>query len=108
MKAFMILGILLTLAMIFLTYRKDKEIKKLLLSLGSFSLIISLAIMGNLTRPVLPIYLAHLILVLFSWMGLWVYMLKRKYYWWVIVSPIFTIGLFLLLEFLTGSGHSLM
>jgi len=108
MKAFMILGILLTLAMIFLTYRKDKEIKKLLLSLGSFSLIISLAIMGNLTRPVLPIYLAHLILVLFAWMGLWVYMVKRKYYWWVIVSPIGTIGLFLLLEFLTGSGHSLM
>lgn len=108
MKAFMILGILLTLAMIFLTYRKDKEIKKLLLSLGSFSLIISLAIMGNLTRPVLPIYLAHLILVLFAWMGLWVYMVKRKYYWWVIVSPIVTIGLFLLLEFLTGSGHSLM
>jgi hypothetical protein len=108
MKAFMILGILLTLGMIFLTYRKDKEMKKLLLSLGSFSLIISLAIMGNLTRPVLPIYLAHLILVLFSWMGLWVYMLKRKYYWWVIVSPIFTIGLFLLLEFLTGSSHSLM
>jgi hypothetical protein len=104
MQAVIILGILLTLAMIFFTYRKDKELKSFLLSLASFFLIISFAIMGNLTRPVLSIYFAHLILVFFAWMGVWVYMLKRKYYWWVIVSPIGTIGLFLLLEFLTGSG----
>jgi len=108
MKALMIVSIVLTLGMVFFKYRKDHDIQKLLLALGSFAVMVSLAIMGNLTRPVVPIYLAHLILVLFSWGGVLLYIVKRKYYWWVIVSPLCTIGLFLLLEFLTGSGHSLL
>ena len=79
--------------------------KKFFISLGTFCVIVSLAVLGNATRQIMPIYMAHTVLVLLSWGGLIVYLLRDRYYWWIIFSPVITIGVFLLLEFLTGSGH---
>lgn len=108
MKALIILAILATLALIFFQYKKNKNLKKLFITLMTFAVIISLAVVGNLTRPVMPIYLAHMILVILAWGGLMMYVFKDKYYWWLIFSPIITIGLFLVLEFLSGSAHELV
>ena len=105
MKALIILAILATLAIIFFQYSSNKDLKKLFIALGSFLLIISLAIMGNLTRQVIPLFMAHIVLIVIAWGGLMVYLVRDRYYWWVIFSPVVTIGLFLLLELLTGSGH---
>ena len=68
-------------------------------------IIVSLGIMGNLTRQIIPLFMTHIILIIVSWGGLIVYLVRDKYYWWIIFSPVVTIGLFLLLELLTGSGH---
>ena len=108
MKAIIILTILATLGIIFFQFTRSKDLKKLLISLSTFGMIISLAVVGNLTRPVIPMYIAHMILVIFAWCGLMIYVFKDRYYWWVLISPIATIGLFLLLELLTGSGHELV
>ena len=108
MKALIILAILATLAILFFQYSKNKDLKKLLISLVTFAVIISLAVVGNLTRQVFPIFIAHIILIIIAWGGLLVYMFKDRYYWWVLFSPMVTIGLFLLLELLTGSGHELV
>jgi hypothetical protein len=105
MKAIIILMIILTLGVIFLYYFKTRNLKKLLISLGTFGVILSLAVVGNVTRQVIPLFIAHLILLVFAWGGLLVYLVKERYYWWVIFSPFVTIGLFLVLELLTGSGH---
>ena len=107
MKALIILAILLTLGIIFFKYSKDKILKKLLVSLGTFGLIIALAVVGNLTRPVIPIYIAHIVLVIVAWGTLMVYVFKHKYYWWLLFSPVVTIVLFLVLEYITGSAHEL-
>ncbi len=107
MKALIILLILATLAAIFFSYSRNKDLKKLFIALGSFLLIISLGIMGNLTRQIMPLFLAHIVLIILAWGGLIVYLVRDRYYWWVIFSPLVTIGLFLLLELLTGSGHEL-
>jgi len=107
MKALIILGILVTLAIIFFQYSRQKDLKKLFIALGSFLLIISLGIMGNLTRQVIPLFMAHIVLIVIAWGGLMVYLMRDRYYWWIIFSPVVTIGLFLLLELLTGSGHEL-
>ncbi len=107
MKALIILAILITVAIIFFQYSRNKNLKKLLIALATFGVIVSLAVVGNLTRPVIPIFIAHIILVIIAWGGLMVYLLKEKYYWWIIFSPIVTIALFLLLEILTGSGHEI-
>jgi hypothetical protein len=108
MKALVILVVLVTLAIIIYKYTKDKDLKKLLIALSTFGMIISLAIMGNLTRPIIPIFIAHTILIIGAWGAGVLYLFKEKYYWWVILSPLLTIGLFLLLELLTGSGHELI
>jgi len=108
MKAIIIIGILATLAIIIFNYTKDKNLKKLLFSLMTFGMIASLAVVGNLTRPVIPIYITHMILVILAWGGLVIYVFSRKYYWWLIFSPVVTIGLFLLLEYLEGSRHGIL
>ena len=107
MKALIILAILATLAIIFFQYTRSKDLKKLFIALGTFLIIVSLGIMGNLTRQIIPLFMAHIILIIVSWGALIVYLVRDKYYWWVIFSPVVTIGLFLLLEFLTGSGHEI-
>ncbi len=105
MKAFIVLVVIATLAIIIFQYIKSKNLKKLLIALASFGLIVSLGVMGNLTRPIIPIFLAHIVLLIVSWGGLMFYLWRERYYWWVILSPIVTIALFLILEILTGSGH---
>jgi hypothetical protein len=107
MKALIILVILATLGIIFFQYSRNKNIKKLLIALATFGMIVSLAVVGNLTRPVIPIFIAHIILIIMAWGGLMVYLMKEKYYWWIIFSPVVTIVLFLVLEMLTGSGHDI-
>lgn len=105
MKALIILAILATFGTVFFQYSRNKDLKKLFIALITFGIIIALAVVGNLTRPVMPIFLAHIMLIIVSWGGLIVYLIRDKYYWWIIFSPVVTIGLFLLLELLTGSGH---
>ncbi|OQX76109.1 MAG: hypothetical protein B6D54_04585 [Epsilonproteobacteria bacterium 4484_65] len=107
MKALIILAILATLTIIFFQYTRSKDLKKLLIALGSFGLIVSLGVIGNLTRQVIPLFLAHIVLMIAAWGGLILYLIRDRYYWWVIFSPVVTIGLFLLLELLTGSGHEI-
>jgi hypothetical protein len=108
MKALIIIGILVTFGSIFFSYSRNKDIKKLSVALGSFILIISLGVMGNITRQIIPLFLAHIILIVFAWGGLLFYLLRDRYYWWVIFSPAVTIILFLILEFLTGSAHEIL
>ena len=108
MKALIIIAILVTIAITFFKYTRDKDTKKLLIALASFAMLISLAVVGNLTRSVIPLYISHLLLVIVAWLGVWWYVLKGKYYWWIIFSPMITIGLFLLLEFLEGSRHGIL
>jgi len=103
MKVLVILLILVTLALIFVLYSRDKNLKKFLLSLVTFALILSLGVIGNLTRSVMPLFMAHLILLIISWGALIVYLFKARYYWWILFSPVITIGLFLLLESISGS-----
>ena len=108
MKALIILAVLVTFGVMFLQYSKNKKLQKLLISLATFAAIISLAIAGNLTRTVVPLFIMHEILILISWGALLMYIFKDKYCWWWFVSPLATIGLFLLLEFLEGSRHGIL
>jgi len=105
MKGLLVLVIISTLIIIFLYYYKTKDLKKLFILLGTFGMILSLAVMGNITRQVMPLFIAHLVLLIFAWGGLLIYLFKDRYYWWIIFSPAVTIGLFLIMELLTGSGH---
>ena len=107
MKAIIILVIFATLGIIFFQYNRNRNLKKLLVAITTFAAIVTLSVVGNVTRPVMPIFITHIMLIIVAWGGLILYLFKEKYYWWVIFSPIITIGLFLLLEFLAGSGSEI-
>jgi len=105
MKAFLVIAILLTFGLIFLLYSRNRDSKKLLISLGSFIVIIALGIMGNITRPVIPFFLAHIILIVFAWVGLLYYVIRGRYVWWLIFSPAVTIVLFVIWSLIAGSRY---
>ena len=107
MKAFIILTVFATLGIIFFQYSRNKDLKKLFIALITFAVIIALSVVGNVTRPVMPIFLAHMMLIIASWVGLVLYLVRERYYWWLIFSPVVTIVLFLLLETVAGSGSHL-
>ena len=107
MKAIIILVIFATLGIIFFQYSRNRDLKKLLIAITTFAVIVTLSVVGNVTRPVMPIFIAHIMLIIVAWGGLILYLFKEKYYWWVIFSPVVTIGLFLVLEFLAGSGSEI-
>jgi len=108
MKVLIILAILATLALIVFSYSRNKDLKKLFIALGSFGVLVALGIMGNLTRQVIPLFMVHIVLIVFAWGGILWYLIRDRFYWWIIFSPAVTLGLFLLLEFLTGSGHEMV
>jgi len=105
MKALLVIAILLTFGLIFFRYSRSKDTKKLFISLGSFILLITLGIVGNITRPVIPFFLAHVILIVFAWAGLLYYMLRDRYVWWLIFSPVVTIALFVIWSLIAGSRY---
>jgi len=105
MKALLVIAILLTFGLIFFFYSRNKDTKKLLIALGSFVWIISLGITGNITRPVIPFFLAHIVLIVFAWVGLLYYLLRGKYVWWLIFSPVVTVILFVAWSLIAGSRY---
>lgn len=104
MKAMIILAILLTLGLIGLDFYRHRDWKKLLISLGVFGVILTLAGLGNMVHSVIPIFIAHFVLIVIAWGGLLFYIFRDKLYWPAIFSPLVTILLFVLLERVIGSG----
>jgi len=104
MKALIIIAIVITILSIGISFYRSRNWKKLLISLGLFTLILTLAGLGNMTRSIVPLFIAHFILILSAWGALILYILRDKIYWQVIVSPFVTIIIFLILERLIGSG----
>jgi hypothetical protein len=104
-KTVIVMAILATFGLIFLRYSRNKDMKRFLISLGSFILIITLGIVGNITRPVIPFFLAHIVLIVFAWLGLLYYLIRGRYLWWSIFAPVTTIVLFVAWSLIAGSRY---
>ena len=106
MKGMIIVAILLTLGFVALDFYRHRDWKKLLISLGVFAAILTLAGLGNMLRTVIPLFIAHFVLIVIAWGALLFYIFRDKLYWQVILTPTVTILLFLLLEKVVGSGSA--
>jgi hypothetical protein len=104
MKAMVILAVLLTVVSIGLSFYRSRDWKKLLISSGLFAAILVFSGLGNMTRSVIPLFIAHFVLIVFAWVALLYYVAKGKLYWQVMVLPVVTILFFLFLERVIGSG----
>ena len=106
MKGRIVLVTILTLIFIFLDFKKRQDYKKSAIALAIFILIISLGYSGFiLIRGIPPLFLAHIVLLFGSYLGLMWYLFKGKLYPYLIASPIVTEALYILLNFIEGSRY---
>jgi len=63
-----------------------------------------MATFGMMTRPVIYIFILHIIFLIISWNSILWYIFRDKYYTHLYLSPLITLSLYMLGEFLFGSG----
>ena len=97
--------IVLTLALIALDAYRRRDLRKSLVALASFALILGFAAMGLNMRAILPLFVAHTLLILFAWSALLYYLLRGRYYWWAFWLPALSLALFVGLNFMEGSRY---
>jgi hypothetical protein len=82
MKTLIVLAILATFVMAFLGYRKNKDLKKLFITLGSFIVLLYILWVGfRVSVAIFPLKIANIVLGFFAWGGIVYYMLRL---WWLV------------------------
>ena len=106
MKTVIILAILATFVMIFVTYNKNKDFKKLFVSLLSFVVMLYVLWVGfRVSIAIFPLKIANIVLGFFAWGGIVYYILRDRYVWWVIFSPLLVPLSFVLFSLVGGSRY---
>ena len=106
MKTLIVLAILATFVMAFLAYRKNKDLKKLFITLGSFIVLLYILWVGfRVSVAIFPLKIANIVLGFFAWSGVVYYILRDRYIWWLILSPLLVPLLFVLFSMIGGSRY---
>ena len=106
MKTLIILAILATFVISFVSYNKNRDIKKLVITLGSFIAMLYLLWVGfRVSIAIFPLKIANIVLGFFAWGGIVYYMLRDRYVWWVIFSPLLVPLLFVIFSLIGGSRY---
>ena len=104
MKVLIVLALFLAMGLIFLSYKRENSIQKLLFSLAVLGAIIGLVIVGNMMRSLMPLFLAHIMALILAYGGLIYYILRARTQWILWSLPIFTLLFYLLLAWI-GNEH---
>ena len=104
MKAIIILAILLAIGLIILFYKREKDTPKMLFSLFILSSIIGLAVVGNVMRSLMFLFLAHIMALIFSYGALLYYVFRDRtqWIWWLL--PVGTLALYVFFAWV-GNKH---
>ena len=103
MKVIIVLAILFSMGLIFLMYKRDKNIKKMLFSLALLAGLISLGVVGNVMRSLMPLFLTHMVTLIIAYGLLIVYILRDRLYWYIAL-PVVTLVLYVLFAWI-GNEH---
>jgi len=104
MKPLLILILLLNITLVFYVHKRDRDIKNTLFTLFLFIMLSSMATFGMMTRPVIYIFLLHIIFLVISWGSILWYIFRDKYYMHLHLSPLITLSLYMLGEVVFGSS----
>ncbi len=104
MKALIILAIFLAFGLIFLAYKRESDTQKMLFSFFILFSIIGLAVVGTVMRSLTPLFLAHIVALIFSYGGLIYYIFRERKQWILWGLPVGTLALYLLLAWI-GNRH---
>jgi len=104
MKAVIVLAILFAIGVIVLMYKREDDTQKMAFSFFILLTIIGFAVVGNVMRSVMPLFLAHVIALIISYGGLIYYVFKDKTQWILWLLPLATLVLYFLIAWI-GNKH---
>ena len=106
MKTVIILAILATFVMIIVKYNKNRDIKTLFISTVSFAVMLYILWVGfRVSIAIFPLKILNIVLGFFSWGGIMYYILRGRYVWWVIFSPLIVPVSFVIFSLIGGSRY---
>ena len=101
-----IILVLITLAIIFFQYKKEKNIKKSLIATALFVYLLVAGYSGYiLMRAVPPLAFTHLIAIIAGYFAIFYYLFKNKLYTYIFIAPLVTIAIYFGLNFIEGSRY---
>jgi len=101
-----IILVLITLAIIFFQYKKEKNIKKSIIATALFSYLLIIGYSGYiLMRIVPPLVFIHLLAVIAGYFAMFWYLFKNKLYIYIFIAPLVTIAIYFGLNFIEGSRY---
>ncbi|SFV58480.1 hypothetical protein MNB_SV-13-846 [hydrothermal vent metagenome] len=104
MKIVIVLAILLAVALITLFYKKEEDTFKMLFSFFVLFYIIGLAIVGTVMRSLMPLFLAHVVALIFSYGALLYYIFRDRKQFIIWLLPFGTLALYVVLAWI-GNEH---
>jgi hypothetical protein len=104
MKALIVVAILLAIGLIVLMYKREDDVQKMAFSFFALLAIIGLAVVGNVMRSVMPLFLAHTIALIISYGGLLYYVIRGKTQWLAWILPVLTLVLYVVIAWV-GNRH---
>ncbi|GEM_PF-3862401 len=107
LKLLLTLLILGTLLLLLRSYTQERNLSRLLRGVVLFGVVSGLGVVGMMTRPIVPLFIAHLLVMVVAWGGLIRYLWQEKFYPIALFLPLVPVGIFILLELLTGSRHGI-
>ena len=107
MKVFIILAILMAMGLIILMYKRENNLNKMLFSFVILFSIIGFAIVGNVMRSVLPLFLTHIVALILSYGGLIYYVFRDTMQWILWLLPLFSLILYLFIAWM-GNEHMVL
>ena len=106
MKALITLGILATFVLMFFLYHKNRDLKKLLITGLSFTLLLYLLWVGfRVSVAIFPLKIANIVLGFFAWGGVVYYIIRDRFVWWMIFSPLLVPIIFVIFSLMGGSRY---
>jgi len=104
MRGIIILAILFAIGLIVLFYKRESDVPKMLFSFFILASILTLAVVGNVMRSLMPLFLIHLVALIFSYGGLLFYIFSERKQWILWLLPLSTLIFYLLLAWV-GNEH---
>ena len=104
MKYLLVLAPFIVIALTYVMYREDGNIKKLILSFLLLWAVITLAIVGNIMRSVTPFFLTHLVAIVVAYGATIYYVLKGRFIWLALIAPLVTMSIYLIMVWI-GNEH---
>ncbi len=101
-----LLWLVLTIVWIGWDYYRHGQLRKTLIASGVMIYIASMATLGMTMRPIVPLFVAHSLAIVASWVALIYYVGSGKLYWWVLALPLLSVAAFVGLNYLEGSRYT--